>query len=122
MAVIQVMAMRQNPRDSAHWAERQILLVECKRPSSDTPAGWENTIHGQFLDDLSQTLNASERIYGAVAIGSKVRFYRFDGTAPANQQLVQLHQGTIDMCAPNGIGQVESMMNYIKANGWQWAI
>ena len=98
------------------------MLVECKRPSSDTPTGWDNTITGQFLDDLSQTLYASERLYGAVAIGLKVRFFQFDGTAPANQQLVQLHQGTFDMGGPNGIAQVEDMMNYIKANGWQWAI
>ncbi|KAI9929995.1 hypothetical protein ASPWEDRAFT_35244 [Aspergillus wentii DTO 134E9] len=119
VTVIQVTALAQNPLQvqSTEWTERQILLVQCKRPSSDR----DDTITSQFKDDLSQTLNSSERLFEAVAIGKKVRFYRFDGRAANNQNLVQLHQGTFDMDNPNGIVQVENMMNYVKANGWQWA-
>lgn len=71
VTVIQVSALVQNPRASQEWAKRQILLVECKRPSSDTTLGWNDTITGQFEDDLSETLNASKRLFGAVAIGKK---------------------------------------------------
>jgi hypothetical protein len=35
--------------------------------------------------------------------------------------MTQLHQGTIDMDDPNGVEQIEKIINYIKANGWQWA-
>ena len=62
-----------------------------------------------------------KRLLGAVAIGKKVRFYRFDGKKPYEQQIVQLHQGTFDMGTPDGIAQVEDMMSYIKENAWQWA-
>ncbi|PYI01467.1 hypothetical protein BO78DRAFT_401289 [Aspergillus sclerotiicarbonarius CBS 121057] len=120
--VIQVIALEQNPLTPNDWVERQIFLVECKPPSSDTPTGWDDTIIGQSRNHLSQALNPSGRWYAAVAIGLKVRFYQFDGTVPANQQLVQLHQGTFDMSESDGIVQVEDMMSYIKENGWQWAI
>ncbi|PLB53283.1 hypothetical protein P170DRAFT_434976 [Aspergillus steynii IBT 23096] len=118
---IRVMELAPKIELSTDFAERQILLVQCNRPSSDTPAGWDGIVENRFRDDLSQTLNDSEKLYGAVAIGTKVRFYRFDGKAPYNQQLTQLHAGAIDMNAPNGITEVENMMNYVKANGWQWA-
>ncbi|KAJ5799779.1 uncharacterized protein N7518_001847 [Penicillium psychrosexuale] len=120
--IIQVKALISNPKSSEDIMERQILLVECKRPSRDTPLGWDDTITGQFLDDLSQTLNFSERLFGAVAIGKKVKFYQFDGKAQVGQQLAPLHQGILDMDDPNGCSQVEGMMNHIKANAWQWAI
>ena len=74
-----------------------------------------------FREDLSSTSNDSKKALGAVAIGKKVRFYRFDGKKPYEQQIVQLHQGTFDMGTPDGIVQVEDMMNYIMENAWQWA-
>ncbi|CAG8896363.1 unnamed protein product [Penicillium egyptiacum] len=117
VTVIQVWAVVQNPSASQRWAERQILLVECKCPLSDTPLCWDDTI-SQFEHDLAK---ASERLFGAVAIGKEARFYRFDGTKPPGYRLAQLHQGTFDMGNPNGITQVENMMNYIKAYTWQWA-
>ncbi|PYH94557.1 hypothetical protein BO71DRAFT_450028 [Aspergillus ellipticus CBS 707.79] len=119
--VIQVCALRPNPSDSEDWAERQILLIECKRPSKDTPLGWDDTITGQFTDDLSATLNASGRLFGAVAIGTKVRFYQWDGQVLPDGELCQLHPGTFDLATNDGIQEVENMMNFIKARGWEWA-
>ncbi|KAL3456633.1 hypothetical protein BJX64DRAFT_270331 [Aspergillus heterothallicus] len=121
VTVIEVRAVVQNPRHTPHWAERQILLVECKRPSRDTPLGWEDTLTAQLEEDMSQTLNDSGRLFGAIAIGTKVRFYRYDGRADEGQTTTRLHQGTFDLREPAGISQVENMMNYIKAVGWQWA-
>lgn len=121
VTVIEVTAVVQNPRASQDWDERQIMVIECKCPSKDTPMNWEDTVDYQLMDDLSRTLNFSERLFAAVAIGKKVRFYRFDGKEARDQKLVQLHQGTFDMSDSNGIAQVEDMMNYIKANAWAWA-
>ena len=105
------------------WLERDVFLVECRRPSSvtGTESNWTDTVNNQFRENLSRTLNDSKGLFGAVAIGKKVRFYRSDGKKPYEQQIVQLHQGTFDMGGPDGIVQVEDMMNYIKENAWQWA-
>ncbi|KAJ6178041.1 hypothetical protein N7519_008502 [Penicillium mononematosum] len=109
---IQVWALAQNPSASQEWIERQILLVKCKCPSSNTPSCWDDTI-GQFEDEIAK---ASDRLFGAVGIGKEVRFYEFDGRKPPGQRLAQLHGGSFDMGNRNGITQVENMMNYIKAN------
>lgn len=87
VVIFQILALNPNPQDSEDVMERQILLIECKRPSFDTLSGWYNTITGQFFDDLTESGNTTNRLYGAVAIGKKVRFFRFDGRgAVANQK------------------------------------
>lgn len=121
ISVIQINALVPNPRNSNHFDERQILLVECKRPSLDTPRSWNDTLAGQLHDDLAQNINSSNRLFGAVAIGKKVKFYQFDGNARQDHQVSELHHGTFDMGDPNGVTQVERMMDYIKSNGWRWA-
>ncbi|PWY64614.1 hypothetical protein BO83DRAFT_381842 [Aspergillus eucalypticola CBS 122712] len=121
VTVIEVMALQANPRSTPDWAERQILMVECKRPSYDTPNGWSDTIEGQFFDDLQQNLNHSEKLFGAVAIGTKVKFFRFDGKAPVHRRLTPLHRDVLDLKIPSQLVQVEDLLNYIRANGWQWA-
>ncbi|PYH52450.1 uncharacterized protein BO96DRAFT_484951, partial [Aspergillus niger CBS 101883] len=76
---------------------------------------------GQFLDDLQQTLNHSEKVFGAVAIGTKVKVFRFDRKAPVNRMITLLHRDTLDLIIPSQLIQVENMLDYIKTNGWQWA-
>ncbi|KAJ9202493.1 hypothetical protein DTO164E3_2933 [Paecilomyces variotii] len=120
--VIQIVACVPNPRLSTEFTEFAIMLLECKRPSDDTPSGWESTVKGQFLDDLETIGNPDPKCFGAVAIGTKVRFYRFDGreeTLP--QKLVQIHQGDIDLSTDAGRFEVGQMMDTVKAQGWQWA-
>lgn len=119
---IQIVACVVNPRLSTDFTEYVIMLLECKRPSDDTPSGWDNTVKGQFLDDLEAIGNPKAKCFGAVAIGTKVRFYRFDGrqqTLP--QKLVQIHQGDIDLSTDAGRFEVGQMMDTVKAQGWQWA-
>lgn len=116
---VQVKALAENPPED--WDERQILLVECNPPSSNTASSWHDTIIGQFREDLSQNLSESGRLFGALAVGKKVRFYQFDGKASPGQTLVQLHQDTLDLEDPSDIVQVENMLSYIKENAWQWA-
>ncbi|KAB8271668.1 hypothetical protein BDV30DRAFT_213357 [Aspergillus minisclerotigenes] len=113
--VIQVMKVSPNREEPEGWSEHLILLVECKRPSSDVPLSWDNTISTECHHVLSQNNNDSGQLFGIVAIGTKARFYRFGGQA-SSDQLAQLHQGTFYMSEPTGIAQAESMMDYIKAN------
>lgn len=113
--LIQVMKVSPNREEPEGWSEHLILLVECKRPSSDVPLSWDNTISTECHHVLSQNNNDSGQLFGIVAIGTKSRFYRFGGQA-SSDQLAQLHQGTFDMSEPTGIAQAESMMDYIKAN------
>ncbi|PLB38548.1 uncharacterized protein BDW47DRAFT_105035 [Aspergillus candidus] len=87
----------------------------------DTPADWGDTARSQLKDDVSPSLHASDRLFGALAIGKKVRFYQFNGESLEDQKLVALHQGTIDMDESTGITHVENMLDYIKANRWNWA-
>ncbi|KAL4909675.1 hypothetical protein BDW74DRAFT_42462 [Aspergillus multicolor] len=111
-----------NPANVLSSPERQILLVECKGPKEDTVAGWTNTINGQFDDDMSENLNASRKIFGAVAIGKKVKFFSYDfNAAPGTPKRVELHQGAIDLAAAGGFAQTVAQMDAIKLNGWQWA-
>ncbi|RDW67300.1 uncharacterized protein DSM5745_09166 [Aspergillus mulundensis] len=125
VTVIQVLATHPNAdfRVAADWAERHILMIECKRPSMDTPTQWDNTIEGQFLDDLLENLNASCKIFGAVAIGKKVKFFRFDGKKPTGHpnQLVPLHQDVIDLSDHYQFPHLAYWLDHIKGNGWQWA-
>ncbi|KAL4966489.1 uncharacterized protein BDV14DRAFT_198944 [Aspergillus stella-maris] len=110
-------------RKPTEWEERQILMIECKRPSRDTLLGWDDTIMGQFFDDLEATLNASGRLFGAVAIGTKIRFYRYDGQLiPADPNiLVPLHLGILDIREDADYPEIAHWMDYIKLYGYQWA-
>ncbi|KAK2757005.1 hypothetical protein FQN54_004973 [Arachnomyces sp. PD_36] len=110
-----------NPNPNAPQAdELMIMQIECKRPSQDTPAGWAGALEGQVLDDLSTSGNPSDRLYGALAIGTKVMFYRFDGSA--QQKITHLHPGKLDLTKPADRTQIEAWMTYVKQNGWQWAM
>ncbi|KAH8425419.1 uncharacterized protein LDX57_003172 [Aspergillus melleus] len=95
-------------QNAKEWDERQILRVECKPPSSEE---WHSTI--------ATELNG-KRLFGAVAVGKKVRFYQF-GRGPSGQAVVQLHQDTLDMDDSDDIVQIETWMDYIKMNAWQWS-
>ncbi|KAK1148046.1 hypothetical protein N8T08_010681 [Aspergillus melleus] len=117
IVVIQICVPAHGPAN--RYFERCILQIECKRPSLDTPTQWDNTIKGQFLDDLVATSNASNRLYGAVAIGKKVQFFRFDGTQM--QSLTPLSPEPFDLTTTPGLRQLERMMDYVKSTGWQWA-
>ncbi|KAJ5109267.1 hypothetical protein N7456_005942 [Penicillium angulare] len=99
--------------------ERQIFLVKCKHPSRDTPLGWDETENARTFDDLSQSLNTGGRLFAAVAIGTKVRFYKFYGTADRqDDRMSQLHRDIIDMDDPSGMVEVERMLSHVKENGW----
>jgi len=98
----------------------QILLVECKPPGDAVRShGWEDTIEGQFHDDLTATLNASARLYGAVAIGKKVQFFKFDGReAGVTKQLTEI-SARLDLEA--NAKEIEDMLNHVKQHAPMWS-
>ena len=100
--------------------ECQIMHIKCKKPSDDTPLGWTDTRDAQLLNDLQATQNISHRLFGAVAIGTKVQFYQFDGQK-ASDQLVPLHEGTLDIDDPAHNPEIERILNHIKTHAWDWA-
>ncbi|KAJ5611714.1 hypothetical protein N7528_008819 [Penicillium herquei] len=103
--------------DSDDSDERKIFLMKCKSAPLDTPPN--DTEEERIFDELLQALSDKGKVFGAVAIGKKVRFYRF-GEEDSESGMSQLHVGTIDLDAPNGMVQVEEILRHIKANSWQW--
>lgn len=110
-----------NPRDSRALLEKQIFMVECKRPSKDTDSEWAlNGAPAQLMHYMEQTTNVpSNRMYGAVAIGTKVKFYRWDRTA--SPPLVLLHQDKIDLSESTHRRTFENMILYVRNYAWTWA-
>lgn len=120
--VLQIRAVILDPTRENQFIEHLILQIECKRPSFDTPSDWENTTDHQFLEYLEASGGDSNKMYGAVAIGKKVQFHRYDGTQGTTvQKLVPLHNEPIDFDQDGSYEQVEAMLNMIKATAWQWA-
>ncbi|EAU37318.1 predicted protein [Aspergillus terreus NIH2624] len=109
--ILQILALRQDPTEADGFIERCILQVKCQRPSLDTLGDWRDTTSTQFLDSLEATSYAVERLHGAVAIGKKVQFYRYDGRETHHStKLAPLHNGPIDMDDLNGLVQDNAHM------------
>lgn len=111
-----------SPRDIQ---EKQIFLVQCKRPDKGTtPAAWQAAVDQLEHYCCAGNLNGSTRIFGVVAIGTKVRFWRYDASADESQgpRLTPLHQGTIELLEGAGRDQAEQWLRYIYANGWDWTV
>jgi hypothetical protein len=117
--------------------ERPVVIVTCKRFAAeggqeDTSTGRKDAVpdQGWVSGDLEKTTRDRSyehdnrpALYGALAIGTKVRFYRFDdsGAKAATQQQrqkesVKLHEGVlIDLGTEAGLVQAEEVMDQIKA-------
>lgn len=107
---------------------RQILILECKRVSDNTAGGWENAQVqlAHYLDENANS-NQSTRIYGAVAIGTAVRFYNHQLGAPqANGRRAQGILGYLNpqtrsfynLRDPSQRVGLEAVLDFIKANGF----
>ncbi|KAL3478288.1 hypothetical protein BJX99DRAFT_256613 [Aspergillus californicus] len=118
--VIQIMAAAADPvpQNASDWDERQILQVECKRPSVD-----DDVVTGRFVDDLIMSINASRKLYEAVAIGTKVKFFKFDGNKLLSDPdiLIELHTGKIDLTEASHFPHFAHWLDLIKREGFQWA-
>ncbi|KAJ9272890.1 hypothetical protein DTO212C5_1151 [Paecilomyces variotii] len=102
------------PNSFSDLQEKPIFIVECKRPSKDTPAEWEATA-GQLSHYCEQNLNGSTKIFGATAIGTKVKFWSYN-----KPHLTALHQGVYNLLDSAGRDNAEQSLLYIRNNGWAW--
>ncbi|KAL5335606.1 hypothetical protein BJX70DRAFT_390540 [Aspergillus crustosus] len=102
-----------DPRSSAELDEKQIFLVECKRPSRDTPAEWVSATD-QLEHYCENNVNGSTRILAATAIGWKVKFWRWD--APNLNPLSDV----LDLSKAHGQAELIGMLQYVHNNGCGW--
>ena len=117
-------------RQSTDCVEKQIFFVECKAPYLDRPGAWYETGNGQLVDYMMNSTNAvttvntgagprrAMRAYGAVAIGSKVQFYKFDSQAA--RRLTPLHPRPFEMNNAADRRNIEAQLDNVRANGWAW--
>ncbi|KAJ5702048.1 hypothetical protein N7488_009596 [Penicillium malachiteum] len=119
--VFQVIEVTRSPEEPSGFAQRQILMVECKCPFADTPEVWEESARRQLPADISTYLtNASPKVIGVVCIGTKVKFYQYDGQNPSTT-LSPLHEGIFDLRTEEDLVEVEKTLDYVKTEGWSWA-
>lgn len=112
VVVFQIQSTTLSPRSSGQLLERQIFMIECKRPSMDTPGEWQSTVNGQLRHYLENNLNRENEMYAATAIGTKVKFYRWHGVATGC--LEELHQEVFDLTDIGHQQCVEQWLWYIK--------
>ena len=120
VVIFEIKSTATDPSKSFELRERQIFLVECKAPRRDTPGEWTVTTDGQLVPYLQAISNPSDRIFAATAIGTKVKFWKWDHNA-LNNQLQELHQGVLDLLYDHQRAVIEQWMLHIKVNGWAWA-
>jgi hypothetical protein len=102
--------------------ERQIFMVECKRPSLDTTAGWRDAFD-QLDRYLSGNLNGNDTMFGAIGIGKKVILTRWT-RAPQNGRPTWVHpSGTgnpllFDLSDQQHRASFAQWMSYIKEHAW----
>ncbi|RAQ73460.1 hypothetical protein COH20_005050 [Aspergillus flavus] len=116
-SVIQIVMLNPDPRDphsSTGLAEKQILVVECKRPSKDRPTEW-NSANDQLEHYCENNVNGSSRIFAVTAIGRKVRFWQYD-----SPNLTPLRYDVLDLNETEGRAMAEECLNHIRTHGWTW--
>ena len=119
---------------SRRFVERHILMLVCKTPSEDSPAaGWQEctnsdrplvkmeiariTSTGTGMDNT-----ADGRLYTALAIGTRVKFFRWSGRgAQQQQQFEELHSGILNLRTKDDRVDVEAALAEVGRNGWDWA-
>ncbi|KAK2794438.1 hypothetical protein FQN50_009908 [Emmonsiellopsis sp. PD_5] len=94
--------------------EHQIMVIECKAPSKDTPGEWRAATD-QSVHYLEHITNESNKIFAATAIGSKVQLFRW-----SRPRLTLLHPAPFDLFFEAERAQAEQVLLYIKQNAWNF--
>lgn len=93
---------------------RQVLIVECKAGSCDTPSEWSSAV--KQLDDYMRRnvgVRASHCIFAAVAIGSKVILFEWTEVQP--RSLRPVHPGTLDLRQPADRVALETALDLVRS-------
>lgn len=118
--VIEVRLVGNTVRDSTQLREFQIFMVECKSWDYDTPSEWENAFD-QLNHYLLANMNSSNKLFGAVAIGTKVVIYEWERTGLDTSSMQPIHAGTIDLQVHAHRLTLETALDRVKAQGWTLA-
>ncbi|RDW93994.1 uncharacterized protein DSM5745_01316 [Aspergillus mulundensis] len=106
--------LRAGPRRNTNdLHEKQIFIVECKRPSKDTPAEWTSATD-QLIHYCENNVDGSTRILAATAIGRKVKFWRYDAGTLSPLSAV------LDLSWAAGQNETVQMLDYVRTHGWAW--
>ncbi|KAI9824737.1 MAG: hypothetical protein M1832_001563 [Thelocarpon impressellum] len=103
---------------STEFAERQVVMMDCKLASLDTPSAWDQVAAAQLSPDLRATSNAAGRLFGILTIERRARFFSFD--AADDPLLTPLHEGVLDVADDAGINEVERWRAHTKQRAWEW--
>lgn len=130
---------------SKQVVKRPILMLVCKSLSNDSPTEWQESTdsNGPLVDSLEKietdslisrgtgmNNTADRRLYTALAIGAKAKFFRWSrGGAQQQQhqqqqqqqQFKELHSGILDLRTNDGRVDLEATLAEISRNGWDWA-
>lgn len=80
---------------SLNFTERDLLEIECKRPSEDTPSGWRDAI--QEETDRLAWYSTEKSVFFGIAIGKKVIFFMWDHARNGSEFHIKPIMGGIKM-------------------------
>ncbi|GAA89119.1 unnamed protein product [Aspergillus luchuensis] len=97
-------------------SEKLVFVVQCQSSEKNTPPEWKSA-EGQLLDYCVGNIRGTTRTFAATAIGTRVRFWKYD--KPALTPLLP-DDKTYDLLDGSRSCEVEQYLNYIRENGWNW--
>ncbi|KAL5587092.1 hypothetical protein FOVSG1_012228 [Fusarium oxysporum f. sp. vasinfectum] len=106
-------------RDSTMLMEYQIFMVECKSSEHDSNSGWASAAT-QLTHYMEQNTNVSRRLFGAVAIGTKVQFYEWE-YRHNRSSLRPIHPARLDLGDAGDRQTLETMLDHVRTQGWNLA-
>ncbi|KAK7431653.1 hypothetical protein QQZ08_001872 [Neonectria magnoliae] len=106
-------------RSSTQLLENQIFMVECKSSEYDTTSGWRNAAT-QLIDYLVDNTNGSTRLFGALAIGTKVEVYEWQ--YGRNPPLFPIHAGRLDLGKAADRHTFEVAMEQVRTEAWDYLL
>ncbi|KAF4953027.1 hypothetical protein FGADI_6297 [Fusarium gaditjirri] len=106
-------------RDSRMLMEYQIFMVECKSSEHDSDSGWASAA-AQLTHYMEQNTNVSRKLFGAVAIGTKVQFYEWE-YRHNRSSLRPVHPARLDLGDAGDRQTLEAMLDHVRTQGWNLA-
>lgn len=98
--------------------EYHFCIVQCKRLSAEGQTSVWNEARSQlrrYLPNLKPK-NRAHPVYGAVAVGRWVEFYRYNRRAVAGQDPLELFESTGKLHIARQCGTIDGILNDIKAD------
>lgn len=108
--------------DPSKFVQKEILVLVCKPPSSDTPESWkcENEELVPYMLNLphSATEQGPPAAHVAIAIGRKIQFFKWIGGEKT--KLESIDEKPLDMFVEEDAKMVAKHLNDIKDQTWDY--